>query len=95
MGCDHYPGDHAVAVSHNVVAVDLTPFVALARSGKVMGLPVVDTFATVPVVIVHVVAALPFLVANVLLVLGVPAVVMIVLLGESHQWRGEDAEQDE
>jgi hypothetical protein len=91
---DHYRGDHAVAVSLNIVAVDLTPFVAFARGAEVTGLIVVDAFTTVPVVVMHVVAALPLFVADVLLVMGV-VVMIVAVLSRRDERGGAKGKKDE
>ncbi len=65
-----------IAVGHDVVAVNLTPLIAGARALKVIG-AVVDLLTAVPVVVIHVVAALPFSVLDVL----VPLATIIVTVG--------------
>lgn len=65
---------------------------------------VVDLLTAVPVIVIHVVATLPFPVLDVLLlvmivvtvVLLLPGVivVMIVLLGHGEEWSAADAEED-
>jgi hypothetical protein len=85
--------DHTGArVRHDVIAVNLTPLVARTGLLQVIG-AVVDLLATLPVILVHVVAALPFLVLNVLLML-LSIVVMIILLGYGHQRRAADTKED-
>ena len=86
--------DDAVAIGHDVVAVDVAPLVAFAWFGEVMGAVVIDAFAAVPIVVFHVVAALPLLMADVLLLLVVVVVIVTILCG-GHDRSGADAEKDE
>lgn len=86
---DDRGNDAGAAVGHDVVAVNLTPFIACARPLKVTG-AIVDLLTAVPVVVIHVVAALPFLVLNVVLLdMIVP---VVVLLG--HERSAANAEEE-
>src|SRR5215469_10940317 len=73
--------DDAVAIGHDVVAVDMAPLIAFAWFGEVMGAVVIDVFSAVPVVVFHVVAALPLLMSDVLLLLVVVVVIVTILCG--------------
>src|SRR5215469_610116 len=86
--------DDAVAIGHNIVAVDMAPLIAFAWFGEVMGAVVIDAFAAVPVVVFHVVAALPLLVTDILLLLVV-FVVIVTILCDDRERSGADAEKDE
>ena len=61
---------------------------------------VVDGLAAIPIVVIHVVTALPFLVLNILLLLAVifmlllGLIVMVVLLGDGREGGATDAEED-
>jgi hypothetical protein len=92
MPYDDGSDDTGAGVGHDVVAVNLTPFVTGTRLLKVIG-AVVDGLAAVPVVVIHVVAALPFLVLDVLLLL-LGTVAVVVLLGCGCEGRAADAEED-
>lgn len=65
-GGDDPGGDGA----KNEVAVDFTPLVAGRRTAEVIG-AVVDALAAVPVLVAHVVATLPVVVADVVVVVAV------------------------
>src|ERR1700729_1911327 len=91
-GCDDHGGDDARGDgSHDVVTVDLAPFIAVGRGAKVRR-AVVDAVATVPVFRAHVIALLPFVVVHVLLLVGF---VGVVVLSERHEWGAADAKKDE
>jgi hypothetical protein len=68
----------SIAAAENIVAVNLPPLVAVRRVAKMMGLPV-DLSAARPVFLLNVVTLLPFLVADVLLML-----IVVVVLGEGN-----------
>ena len=92
-GRDDYGGDDAGGDGcHDVVAVDLAPLIAAGRGAEVIALIVVDTLAAVPVFGAHMVALLPVVVVDVLLVVGI---VVVVMLSERHEWGGTDAKKDE
>ena len=61
--------------SHHVVAVDLAPFIATRRRLEVVGV-IVHGFAATPVLMLHLRAALPLFVLDVLMV-----VLMVVVAG--------------
>lgn len=96
---DNRSDDTVPGIGHDIVAVDLTPLIACTRLLKVIG-AIVDGLAAVPVIVVHVVSALPFLVLDILLLrMIVPLllaliVVMVVLLGYDRERRAADAEKD-
>src|SRR5580658_236485 len=89
---DHRGDDASGDGGEDVVAVDFAPLIAMGRGAEVIGVIVVDALAAAPVFGAHVVALLPLVVADVLLVMGV---VVVVLLGERHQWGAADGEKNE
>ena len=70
-----------VGAGEDIVAVDVAPFVAGGRAAEMMGVPVLDALAAVPVLVTDAVAFLPVVVVDVmvLLVSVVVAVVGVVL----------------
>src|SRR5579863_4213300 len=70
-----YPEDHADVVGADVLAVDAPPLVACWGLAQVMGTPVVDALAAVPILVLQVVTLFPVVVTDILVV------VVIVLIG--------------
>jgi hypothetical protein len=92
-------GDDAGRYSaEDIVSVDLAPLIATRRLSEVVPTPVFDAFAAIPVLLAHVVALLPLVVADVLLIMivvaGVLLVVIVVMLGERRERGAADAEKD-
>lgn len=75
--------DDAVAgASEDVVAVDIAPLVTSGRTAEVMGVPVVDVLATVPILMADMSAFLPVVMVDVLLMVIVVMVAVVVILGQ-------------
>ena len=91
--CAGADGSIKSATDDDVVAVNLTPFIARWRLTKVTG-AIVDLRTAIPVVVVHVVATLPILVLDVLLLLPGLIVVMVILLAYGEEWSAANAEED-
>ena len=89
---DHGGDDARGDCGEDVVAVDFAPFIAAGRGAEVIVAVVVDALGAIPVLRLHVVALLPLVVTDVLLVVGI---VVVVLRGERHEWGRADAEKDE
>lgn len=81
---DYHLKNDPVGIGHYVLAINVPPLVAPWRTTEVMGLPVVDALATVPVLVAHVLSFSPVVVPNILVVvfLVVPGLVVVVFLGE-------------
>ena len=76
--------DDAVGVGADVIAVDDSPFVAVGGTMEMVGAPVIDPLAAVPVLMFHVITLAPLVVTNILLVL-----IIVVVLGEDGGAAGE------
>ena len=92
-GCGDYGGDDAGGDGgENVVAVDLAPLIAAGWGAEVIGAIVFDALTAAPVLGAHVVALLPLVVADVLLMVGIG---VVVRLGERYERGAADAKKDE
>jgi hypothetical protein len=90
--CDYFK-DHALIVSHDIVAIDFTPLVAVGRPVEVARIPVVDAMTAIPILMANVLSLLPVIVMNSLIVvlLGIRMVlvVMVVLCDGSSAQKGQ------
>jgi hypothetical protein len=82
--CDYFK-DHAIIVSHDIVAIDFTPLVAVGRPMEVASIPVIHAMPAIPILMPNVLSFLPVIVMNSLIVvlLGIMMILVImVVLGE-------------